>query len=388
MSRKGPSTVGGGSFDPDRLSTDGDLQSSIHEVLAKNDLASAVRIAFSIPKKDSYKYRATTTVTLEQVQSAINAGAANGLHAWYVREEEVDEPSPEGNDEASTTPKTTKTMKKMVRYPLRTEIMSYVKLFDPSKPGANLLKGFKANAKKSSLQESVAEHLYTHRYIDTTKTMVIPREKKGHPNIYSDFWAWSCFSLQWMGPDQNSARSHTSHPALVVLMHHFGCVCPSYEALEIIRVVAGGRTVLDVGSGNGYWTYMLRRHGCETVAVDNMQSEWRTIWIGDTVREDGVRYIKRRPGSAEGDVLLLVYPVVGLEFTTSILDAYQGDVICVAGTQNNNRYTAFKDETIDQWMGRERPEFERLVQVPLPSFAGKDDALFIWQRRKQTATSE
>lgn len=372
MSRKAPYTVGTNNFDPERLSTDESLQEKVHEVLAKNDLASAIRTAFNIPTRDSYKYRATTSVTLEQVQQAVLAGKANGLHAWYPREEPaetLDAPS-----------------KKILIYPFRDEIMAYVKLFDPAKPGANLLKGFKANAKKNSLQASVAEHLSSKRHVH--ESITVPRNKKGHANIYADFWAWSCFSLQWAGPDAKAAQSHASHPVLIVMMHHFGCVCPSYEALEMIRAVSVGKTVLDVGSGNGYWTYMLRQHKCDVLAIDNAQSEWRTLWIADTVKEEGARYIKKRPGSGEDDVLLLVYPVVGLEFTTSILNTYQGNVICVAGTQNKNGYTAFKDETIDEWMTRERPDFEKLVQVPLPSFAGKDDALFIWRRRAGDKTAE
>jgi len=78
----------------------------------------------------------------------------------------------------------------------------------------------------------------------------------------------------------------------------------------------------------------------------------------------------------------MVYPVVGLEFTTGVLDAYKGDVVCVVGTQNGNGYTGFKDEMIDSWMAREREGFEKIVQVPLPSFAGKDDALFVFRRKE------
>lgn len=169
-------------------------------------------------------------------------------------------------------------------------------------------------------------------------------------------------------------------------MHHFGCACPSYESLEIINAVRKGKTVLDIGSGNGYWTYMLRRHGLEVQAVDNGQSTWRTLWIGDTVKKDGVEFVKKRPKGGKDDVLLMVYPVVGLEFTTGILNAYKGDVVCVAGTQNGNGYTGFKDEMIDSWMAKERKDFEKIVQIPLPSFAGKDDALFVF-RRKQADNS-
>ena len=47
------------------------------------------------------------------------------------------------------------------------------------------------------------------------------------------------------------------------------------------------REVIEIGSGNGYWTYMLRRQGVEVKAVDNLQSEYRTLWISDTVIKDG-----------------------------------------------------------------------------------------------------
>lgn len=110
-----------------------------------------------------------------------------------------------------------------------------------------------------------------------------------------------------------------------MLYHHFGCVVPSFEALELIRQVAKGRTVVDLGSGNGYWTYMLRRldekKPVSVVPVDSGLSEWRTVWIGDTVTSDGVEWLKENKGG-EGMVLLLVYPQVGLEFTSKVLKAY------------------------------------------------------------------
>lgn len=52
---------------------------------------------------------------------------------------------------------------------------------------------------------------------------------------------------------------------------------------------------------------MLRRHGVSTVAVDNEQSLWRTMWIPDTVKEDGVSWLRRQdPPGGEDMVLLLV----------------------------------------------------------------------------------
>ena len=165
-------------------------------------------------------------------------------------------------------------------------------------------------------------------------------------------------------------------------MHHFGCVVPSYEALETIKQVAKQKKIIEIGSGNGYWAYMLRRHGTSVTAVDNLQSEYRTLWIGDTILTDGEKHLKGEKG-AKDTVLLLVYPIVGSDFTSKILQAYSGDTICVAGTQNRNGYTAFKDRMIDEYVETEKLGFHKIVQIPLPSFAGKDEALFIFERQSE-----
>ena len=149
----------------------------------------------------------------------------------------------------------------------------------------------------------------------------------------------------------------------------------------MIRAVAGGRGVVDMGSGNGYWTFMLRRQGVQVTAVDSAESVWRTMWVGDTVVGDGERFLKGR-GGAGGEVLLLVYPVVGGEFTRRMVEAYAGGTVVVAGTQSRSGYTAFKGMTIEEWM-IERGGWVKTVQIPLPSFAGLDEAMFVFEREKE-----
>ena len=124
---------------------------------------------------------------------------------------------------------------------------------------------------------------------------------------------------------------------------------------------------------------MLRRMGVSVQAVDNLQSVYRTTWIGDTLIKDGEKFMKEKKGCKD-DVLLLVYPIVSLDFTSKILDAYKGGTICVAGTQNRNGYTAFRDRTIDEYMKEEKPNYEKTIQIPLPSFPGKDEALYVFER--------
>lgn len=258
------------------------------------------------------------------------------------------------------------------------DILAYTSIFAPKTSPTKALNGFEANAKKGSIRANVASHLQAQRVLPPD--MVVPRSKK-HVNPYYDLWCWSCQNLEWAGPEEGTANVKMSHHILPIFMHHFGCVVPSYEALEIVKQKAGRKLVLEIGSGNGYWTYMLRRLGVFVSAVDNLQSEYRTLWIGDTIMKDGKKFLKDET-EANDAVLLMVYPIVGAGFTAEILDAYKGDTICVAGTQNRNGYTAFKDRTIADYMSTEKKDFEKTVQIPLPSFAGKDEALFVFERKK------
>lgn len=272
-----------------------------------------------------------------------------------------------------------------------TDIDAYVAIFSPHTATVAALKALGSNAKKASLRASIATNLISKRFVHPAKAaeLVIPKRKSAPNNLYFDFLAWSCRNLEWAGPgpESEAAGASQAHHVLPVLMHHFGCVCPSYEALEIIRILAAGRTVLDVGSGNGYWTFQLRQHGVTVIPIDNQQSSWRVSWLPpeDTIIADGARWLSRpaNKGGSEA-VLLLVYPVVGQDgqghFTRGLLAAYRGDTVAVVGTQNHNGYTGFAKCTFDEYMAAEQKEWTRVVQVPLPSFAGKDEALFVYQR--------
>lgn len=352
-----PYTEGSSSFDPDEILSEDSKspESVLQRCLKVNGLWPAITYLFNLPEDDGYVYHATASVTLEQVQKAIIAGNAHGLHDWYL--------GPDG---------------KSIGHPSQPDVEAYITLFDPTKNAANTLKGFASNSKKGSIRKGVADWLVNKRHLDPS--LSVPRRKAPFPNPYFDFWAWSCRNLEYGGPDANTAEVKTSHHILPVFMHHFGCVCPSYESLQIIKNVSRGKTILDVGCGNGFWTYMLRKEGLEVIGIDNAQSRYRTCWIGDVVFEDGTSNLKKRQGG-KNDVLLLVYPITANDFTGTILKAFKGDVICVVGTQNSNGYTCFRDQTADQWMERNRPEMELLARVPLPSFAGKDEAIYVWTRK-------
>ncbi|OAL40635.1 hypothetical protein AYO20_00371 [Fonsecaea nubica] len=456
-----------------------EIWDKIHAHLQANEFRAAIASAFELPAGDNFTYHATASVNLAQAEAAIRAGRVNGLHGWYVervspppappsapatggsdgvgenehergddgendddKNNDGDKNSDSKDDNDPSEPRTIpgQPSLRISGYPPPADIQAYISLFDPTRSAANSLKSLAANAKKGSLRATVAEYLLSKRHLDASisvpkfkpSPVVAAAQQDGsnqpppsskssktttrHENPALDFWAYSCMALEYAGPNANTALVKTSHHILPVYMHHFGCVCPSWEALQVIAKLAssishststgagptdsansknrGRRTpaVLDMGSGNGYWTLMLRRLGLDldVVAVDSGQSRWRAVWIPDTHVADGVQYLRKR-GGCPSSLLLLVYPIVGSggggsgtgEFTRRVLDAYTGDVVCVAGTQNGNGYTGFKDVMVDEYMARERPGWEKVAQVALPSFAGKDDALFAFRRRKK-----
>ena len=95
---------------------------------------------------------------------------------------------------------------------------------------------------------------------------------------------------------------------------------------------------------------------------------------------NGIKWLREERKGGMEDVLLLVYPIVGGDsFTEKVIRAYKGEIVCVVGTQCRNGYTAFRDKIIGEWM-EEEGGWDKVVQVPVPSFAGKDEALFVFQR--------
>jgi hypothetical protein len=267
------------------------------------------------------------------------------------------------------------------------DITAYTTIFASTTDTAKSLTSFTCNAKKHSPREAVAHYLESRRLFPAS--LKVPRLKKPHANPYYDIWTWSCRETGFLGPLNLPAYAHPdsariTHPMLPVLYHHFGCVCPSFEALSVIAQLVApswAEGVIDMASGNGYWTYLLRRMGVGVSAVDNMEAVWRMMWVEDTVKANGVDYLKKQ-GGAKNMVLLMVYMVPRGDFTKQVLKAYKGDTVVVAGTQNENRFTGFSDTTVEQYFEWEKKDFEMTARIPLPSFAGKDEAMYVYQREK------
>ncbi|KAF1954409.1 hypothetical protein CC80DRAFT_476148 [Byssothecium circinans] len=343
-----------------------------------------IKEAFNIPTNDTYTYLAQGETTLTTTQKAINGKRAHNLHNWYHDASGNPIEFPTSPSPASGSP-----------FPPPSEITAYTTLFAPSLSLPKALNAFHASSKPHTLRAQVSTHL-TSRYLNTTTGLLPPRKDHKHTNPYLDYWTYTCHELEWCGPWPNTLYTKQSHHILPILYHHFGCVVPSYAALHVIAKLVqparpskeAVRPILDVGSGSGYWTFMLRNFplgegmkGLDVRAVDNGTSEYRIMWVEDTIKMDGVSYLSQH-GNGRGCVLLLVYPQATGDFTAPLLRKFEGDSVVVAGTQNGNGFTAFRDCVVDEWVEKNLRAFELTLRMPLPSFAGKDEALFVFQRKK------
>lgn len=59
----------------------------------------------------------------------------------------------------------------------------------------------------------------------------------------------------------------------------------------------------------------------QVTAVDNGLSEWRTMWVADTVEMDGMKFLAQHSGGKDA-MLLLIYPNTGEDFTSKMIRAY------------------------------------------------------------------
>ncbi|THW61454.1 NAD(P)-binding protein [Aureobasidium pullulans] len=195
-----------------------------------NDFRKFILSTFGLPHDDTYTYAAVAEVSLLQAQTYVEFGGQGGLHAWYRDDEGKPRPPPPAVD-----------------------IAAYTNLFKSTTATQKALVGLASNAKKDSIRASVGQHLQAlYQPPSPDRKIVISKLKKEHTNPYFDVWAWSCQNLEWAGPEDATSKVRFSHAILPILYHHFGCVCPSYESLSIIYQLAKGRTVVDLGSGNGY----------------------------------------------------------------------------------------------------------------------------------------
>ncbi|GAA1978329.1 hypothetical protein [Kitasatospora viridis] len=93
----------------------------------------------------------------------------------------------------------------------------------------------------------------------------------------------------------------------------------------------GGRAVVEVGAGTGYWAWQLEQAGVDVAAYDPLPPGWENRWCSGgpytTVLVEGAEAAAAHPDR----VLLMVWPPHQGEHARHALSVYQGDLLLYAG---------------------------------------------------------
>jgi hypothetical protein len=146
---------------------------------------------------------------------------------------------------------------------------------------------------------------------------------------------------------------------------HFAWAVPTDEAVAIIRKHVN--SIVEVGAGSGYWTWLMRQAGITVAAFDLSPPTF--TW--SDVRRGDERVVQDHPEKA----LFLCWPPWATGMASGALSAYEGDHIVYVG----------------EWMGGSADPyffallvscFECIDSVAIPQWYMRDDQLMVFRRRR------
>jgi hypothetical protein len=95
---------------------------------------------------------------------------------------------------------------------------------------------------------------------------------------------------------------------------------------ETVAAISAFPRVLELGAGNGYWSYWLRRAGCDVIATD--PDGRSSAWIPDIARLDAEGALR----TFQGRTLLIVWPHFTAGWPASVVRHLgPGTVLCYVG---------------------------------------------------------
>lgn len=140
---------------------------------------------------------------------------------------------------------------------------------------------------------------------------------------------------------------------------------PSDAALRCIAEAAGGRRIVDVGAGTGYWAHLLQAAGHEAVAVDNGSEPVKSTWTA-VVRMDATEFLVQQ--GRPSDVAFTCWPR-----HMSWLEHFGGRTLIWIGEE---------DGCTDWLHPEEYPGWACVTEATIPQWAGINDLLRVYERRQ------
>lgn len=150
-----------------------------------------------------------------------------------------------------------------------------------------------------------------------------------------------------------------------------------------IAIVAQFGPLLEVGSGNGYWAWELRKAGVDVVATDLQGAGryWRSgPWSSWTSVEqmDPAEAIRTYPTRS----LLMVWPDSGREWPAEALRAYRGDRVLYVGEAPGGRTGNYDFHSVLL------ADFACESVFQIPRFYRQQDQLWVWKRSAAPGTAQ
>ena len=146
-----------------------------------------------------------------------------------------------------------------------------------------------------------------------------------------------------------------------VCVQKYGFAIPNEVAL---KKLADYGPIIEIGSGKGYWAYLLKARGVDIITVDD-RPHGSDDWCQDTIQQDGAEYLDEHDGCPDR-TLFLCWPDVD----DSVIRAYDGKYAIII-SEMSTWELAESDEQV-YW------QLKETVEIPL--WPGMHDKMHIYYR--------
>ena len=167
------------------------------------------------------------------------------------------------------------------------------------------------------------------------------------------------------------------------------------EDVDFLADLLRGSTVVEVGAGSGWVSWLLALRGVDVFAYDvgggidgrggdTFVEEWKLWPWFRLVRKGGVPSLRAHDGDASRKTcLLLCWPDLDTHLATDALDAFRGDTFMYIGESGEDSCTAemsFFQSLNENW--------ELLAHRHTAHAQGCNDGIFYYERRRRRAQAQ
>ena len=153
-----------------------------------------------------------------------------------------------------------------------------------------------------------------------------------------------------------------------------------------LRIVTSFSPIIELGCGNAYWSSLLRKAGCDVIAVDKYSSENDDQPFIDDVIKGDAAYLKKK--SAAGRTLFLCYPDDRESLSAECLKYYQGDTIIHVGElaflggtyAGGEEQCPFGRTTCSEFQVELAAQFHCVLNAKLKCLPHCNDYISVWKR--------